>query len=99
VRTKPPPPSSIGIESPIKTLFLALNPQYPEMLSHRLVIVTIGSRPSSSPSSTLFLPSASSPGVRVSNSFFFIRGAFSLEGCLLPFFRQAKTVFQLSFFE
>jgi hypothetical protein len=33
-----------------------------------------------------FSPSALLPRVRVSNFYFFIRGTFSLAGCLLPFF-------------
>ncbi len=74
-----------------------LNPQYPEILSHGLVIGTTGSLPSSS-SSLSFLPSASSPGVRVSSSFFFIRCAFSLAGCFLPFFQSSKELLFSSLF-
>jgi hypothetical protein len=40
-----------------------------------------------------------SPGVRVSNSFFFIHGAFYLTGCLLPFFSQTKSCFSALLFE
>jgi hypothetical protein len=78
VLIEPPPPRSIGNGLLILTDFLALNPQYPEKLSHGFVIGSTGSH-----------SSASSPTVRVSNSFFFIHGAFHLAGCLLPFFSQA----------
>jgi hypothetical protein len=66
------------------------NTQYPETLLHGLVIGMTGSHPSSL-SSPSFLPSASSPGVGVSNSFFFISGAFSLVVCVSPFFSQTKS--------
>ncbi len=40
-----------------------------------------------------------SPGVRVSHSFFFIRGAFSLDSCLLPFFQSnQELLFSSPFF-
>jgi hypothetical protein len=65
------------------------------MLSHGLVIASTGSHPSLS-SSPSFLPSASSPGVRVSNSFFFISGAFYLAPFAL-FSVKPRAAFQLIF--
>ncbi len=94
--SSPPQPPQYRQWIAYLTHFLALNPQYPETLSHGLVFGTTGSNPSSS-SSPSFLSSASSPRVRVSNLLFFIHGIFTWWAAFCPFFSQTRAAFQLSF--
>ncbi len=96
VRWELSPPHSTGIGSPIKTNFLALNPQYPKTLWHGLVISLTGSHPSSL-SLPSFLPSASSPGVRVSNSFFLSVVSFIWRTAFCPFSVKLRAAFSSPF--
>jgi hypothetical protein len=70
VKTETPSPAGIGTGLPIYTGFLVLNPQYPEMLSHGLVIGWMVR--THHHLHRHHLPSATLLGDRVSSSFFLV---------------------------